>query len=250
MPSFESACSCGLHCQQCCNQVSRFILHNVCMINDAGHSASNPSASSASSSSALRSSATKAIPATSIAKRRKAPTVEGAITTAVPLSNKRVLKVTFNILLSNLRLPKAFITPQQVMGAFSRSVNAELLTGLFFTIGSAQAIGHLQATCHGIRQHRHPFALSSATVLETLRSLGFLELSLRLNTILRRYHLVRLLQHRQAIEASWQHATARGVRKATWSLNQMMMQANPQVIHPSRQADALPEYTAARLESA
>ncbi|MCJ1268633.1 hypothetical protein MMC22_008521 [Lobaria immixta] len=32
------------------------------------------------------------------------------------------------------------------------------------------------------------------------------------------------------------------------ALNQMMIQANPQVIHPSQQPDALPEYTAAQLQ--
>ena len=84
------------------------------------------------------------------------------------------------------------------MSVFSRSVNEQFLTGLFYTFGSAQAIRHLQQTSYTVRQRRLPFSLSSATVPNTLRLLVFLESPLGMNTIPRRYHLVCLLHHRQA----------------------------------------------------
>lgn len=158
------------------------------------------------------------------------------------------MKVTFDFLLQGLRLTKDFIPSREVLDAFSRTTDQELLTALFYTIGSAQAIEHLQNTCRDVRQHRVPFPLSAATVRDTLRLSKFLKTSIRVNVILRRYHLVCLIDHCRTVENTWRHTGTGGLRKPTWTINQMMTQADPEVVHPAQQANTPPEYTAATAQ--
>lgn len=62
----------------------------------------------------------------------------------------------------------------------------------------------------------------------------------QMNSIMRRFFMVRLLAHQKEIDKPWGLPTApaapSGTKWATWMINQMMSQIDPSVIHPVQQS--------------
>ena len=94
--------------------------------------------------------------------------------------------------------------------------------------------------------------LSSSTAQETVKAINFLATHQKMNSILRRYFLVRLLMHLKEIKKSWNPLDASiatsGTKKITWAINQMMSQIDSSVVHPTQQNQASPVYLAARKQ--
>ena len=74
--------------------------------------------------------------------------------------------------------------------------------------------------------------------------------SQKMNSVLRRFFLVRLSVHYKEIDESWPSivttATSLGTKRTTWVLNQMMSRIDSSLVHPVQQSQALPEYKAVR----
>ena len=149
---------------------------------------------------------------------------------------------------------KEFIFENQVRDYFSRLLRPQqnLLTALFFTTGSPLSIFHLQTACQTLREQNLAMGLSSSTVQETMKAINFLTMHQKLNSILRRYFLVRLLTHFKKIEKSWNPLGAAiatsGMKITTWAINEMMSLNDPSVLHPPQQSQASPAYVAARKQ--
>jgi tetratricopeptide (TPR) repeat protein len=117
----------------------------------------------------------------------------------------RVLTTTTDIasLKSLEHIPKSSIQPAEVYKIFlDRSQSTDLnrtwlLTRLFFAIASPDAFYQLRDACTSIRENG-VFTLLQPTnsIAQTIQALDNLEIAALTNSILRRYHLTRLVDHR------------------------------------------------------
>ena len=89
------------------------------------------------------------------------------------------------------------------------------LTRLFYGIASPAAFDQLRETCTSLRQRKDlPIPQSSNDLFQTARALDGLDVHVSVASILRRYHLVTLKAHRQALEEGRQRAAPIRTRKA------------------------------------
>lgn len=126
-----------------------------------------------------------------------------------------------------------------VQSRLSSTSEAPLLTAFFLTIGSPQCIRHLRTACRSARRPQSARGLSAATLRDTMDGIRRLETTQRMNGILRRFFLVRLLEYQREIHATWDDSTALessppGIKRTTWVINQMMSAIDPTVVHPEQ----------------
>lgn len=110
----------------------------------------------------------------------------------------------------------------------------EFLTRLFFAIASPQAFKQLSEACLIVRQHRESAVLNPAEDDSVLmRALDVLDVGTTVRAILRRFYLVRLLDHRIQREDYYKgrsSARVRAKRKQDyWSLEKLSKDADDQV---------------------
>jgi JmjC domain, hydroxylase len=106
------------------------------------------------------------------------------------------------------QIPQNIVQPQRVYDIFIKRCGSEnqttvdLLTRLFFAIGSPNAFYQLQEACNTIRAEAE-FTIPHYvdTINQTIQALDHLDKAVSLASIIRRYHLVRLVEHRNKIEA-------------------------------------------------
>jgi hypothetical protein len=111
--------------------------------------------------------------------------------------------------LKNLEhIPKSSIQPTEIYRIFlDRSQSKDLdriwlLTRLFFAIASPDAFYQLRDTCTSIRENGASTILQPTnSVTQTIQALDNLEIAASTNSILRRYHLTRLVDHRNERES-------------------------------------------------
>ena len=106
---------------------------------------------------------------------------------------KRTKSTEFAV--SRLQLAPGLISEEEVMEAFRHSKKQELLTGMFFSIGSLQALTMLHEACRTMNQLPQLPSLSSSNVATTMRALEQTEKVWYIANLLKRYHLVRLVEH-------------------------------------------------------
>ena len=86
-----------------------------------------------------------------------------------------------------------------------------------------------------------------------MATIDYLNSDQRMNSIMRRYVLVRLLAHQKEIDQSWDSFQASstsfpGIKRTTWVINQMMSQIDPSVVHPRQQSQGSPQYLTSRKQ--
>ncbi|MCJ1270785.1 hypothetical protein MMC22_010682 [Lobaria immixta] len=106
---------------------------------------------------------------------------------------KRTKSTEFAV--SRLQLAPGLISEEEVMEAFRHTKKQELLTGMFFSIGSLQALTMLHEACRTMNQLPQLPSLSSSNVATTMRALEQTEKVWYIANLLKRYHLVRLVEH-------------------------------------------------------
>lgn len=146
---------------------------------------------------------------------------------------------TVNLDLSALNVPDTVISQPDLAQKLTGTANPGLLTALFYHIGSAQALSYLLHACKSIRQQSDVPTLSSATIGDTIQSIDYLEQNMVVNVILRRYHLVRLMEHQQALYKSMDiqdiPETNIPLRAKSDALNSMVAIAFPHLAVPRYQ---------------
>jgi hypothetical protein len=126
-----------------------------------------------------------------------------------------------------------------------------VLTRLFYAIASPEAFYQLRDACTLVRQNgEFIIPQPSDTIVQTVRALDGLETAASTNAILRRYHLVRLIHHRNEREkerltknsnkTSKSAEVKRGFgRASSLALSDLMAEAYPELEQPSRLQDAI-----------
>jgi hypothetical protein len=105
-----------------------------------------------------------------------------------------------DLALRYVHIPQRLVRPSAVVQALKSTKDPELLARLFYAIAGPNAVCQLKDACLAIREEQG-IALPSLsdTVADVVRSLDALDTSVFASAILRRYHLMRLVQHRQAL---------------------------------------------------
>ena len=100
-------------------------------------------------------------------------------------------------------IPKSSIQPAEVYKIFlGRNQSKDLdrlwfLTRLFFAITSPEAFYQLRDACTSVRENNTPTLLQPTnSITQTVQALDNLEIAASTNSILHRYHLTRLVDHR------------------------------------------------------
>jgi hypothetical protein len=107
-----------------------------------------------------------------------------------------------------------------VIQALESTGHSELLTRLFYTIAGSDAVCQLRNACLAIREEQGiALPLLSDTVANVVYSLDTLDASLFTSAILRRYHLMRLVQHRQTLLQTIQARNYKGISPDDWAFN-------------------------------
>ena len=140
-------------------------------------------------------------------------------------------------------VPRRLIRPSVVIQALKSTKDPELLTRLFYAIAGPDAVCQLRDACLAIREEQR-IALPSLpdTVADVVRSLDALDTSLFASSILRRYHLLRLVQHRQALLQTIQARSHKGIslddspfnRDESQVLTELLAAAHPDLERPRR----------------
>lgn len=118
--------------------------------------------------------------------------------------------------------------------AFQHTDSPGLLTMLFYTLGSFQALATLKTACQAVRQHPSQATFSSRTVADTMNSLDRLEGSMRVNSLLRKYHLVCLVEFQDQLQASLPDLVhnPRHIKPVTRAQAEILRLSNPDVPGP------------------
>jgi hypothetical protein len=165
-------------------------------------------------------------------------------------------------------IPKSSIQPADVYKIFldrSQSEDQEgiwLLTRLFFAIASPDAFYQLRDACTSIRESDSPAVLQTNTsIAQTIQALDNLEIAVSTNSILRRYHLTRLVDYRN--ERETHHRSERPERAlriakdssenygraSSLALTDLMTQAYPKLKHHPRSRGRSEDEYQRRLKS-
>lgn len=105
-----------------------------------------------------------------------------------------------DLALQYAHIPQGLVRPSAVVQALKSTRDPELLAQLFYAIAGPDAVCQLRDACLAIRKEQGITMPSlSDTVADVVRSLDALDTSLFASSILRRYHLMRLVQHQQVL---------------------------------------------------
>ena len=107
-------------------------------------------------------------------------------------------------------IPRSSIQPAEVYKIFLDRSQSEdqngiwFMTRLFFAIASPDAFYQLRDTCTSIREDDASTILQPTnSIAQTIQALDSLEIAASTNSILRRYHLIRLVDHRNERETHY-----------------------------------------------
>jgi hypothetical protein len=150
-------------------------------------------------------------------------------------------------------IPKDTIQPAEVYKIFINRSQSEdhdgmwLLTRLFFAIASPDAFYQLRDACTSVRENNALTILPSTnSIAQTIQALDSLEIAASTNSVLRRYHLTRLVDHRNERESHHKDQQSeralRSVkdssegygRASSKALTDLMAQAYPELKPPQR----------------
>jgi hypothetical protein len=148
-------------------------------------------------------------------------------------------------------IPQRLIRPSAVVQALKSTRDPELLARRFYVIASPDAVCQLRDACLAIREEQG-IALPSLsdTVADVVRSLDALDTSLFASAILRRYHLMRLVEHRQALLQTIQARSHKGIslgdsafnRDESQVLTELLAAAHPGLKPPRKLSQASHDY--------
>ena len=148
-------------------------------------------------------------------------------------------------------IPQRLVRPSAVVQALKSTKDPELLARLFYAIAGPDSVCQLKDACLAIREEQG-IALPSLsdTVADVVRSLDALDTSLFASAILRRYHLMRLVQHRQALLQTIQARSHKGIslgdsafnRNESQVLTELLAAAHPGLRPPRKLNQASHDY--------
>lgn len=152
-------------------------------------------------------------------------------------------------------IPQDIVQPQVVLSRFlkcDRSINedvAGLFIRLFYTIASPAAVLHLKDACSHVREtSKLAIPRDTDTAAQTIHALDALETAATSQAILRRYHLARLVKHRNEREAQYSsrrskrsltQSPSKCGRASTLAISELVSEAYPHLEQPIRQKDAV-----------
>ena len=131
----------------------------------------------------------------------------------------------------HLQLAPGFVSEEEVLEAFKHTKEQELLIGMFFSIGNLPALTMLHEACKTMHQLPQLPSLSSSNVAITMKALEQTEKVWYIANLLKRYHLVRLVEHSEHIlnTLPLQPPNEPHERPASRMHKEMMRLAHPEV---------------------
>jgi len=170
------------------------------------------------------------------------------------------------------RIPQDIIQPSEVcQKLLTRCGNVDegslwLFARLFYAVASPDAFSQLRDACALVREGgEYTISQQTDTVGQTIKALDGLETAASTHAILRRYHLARLVEHRNDKEDNIAQQGRRSIRAkskdtplegsghkdeqiegygriSSMALSSLMAEAYPELERPSRMQNASPEY--------